>query len=74
MTDLNNMPDVALLRVSQLIAPAGPVPFRSASLWRHVKAGTFPQPIKLNSGRITCWRWGDVRAWLEAQGNVKAAA
>ena len=70
----DTLPDCALLRERQLIAPSGPLPFGSASLWRKVKAGTFPAPIKLNDGRMTCWRWGDVRTWLEAQGQVRAAA
>ena len=38
------------------------VPFSPATLWRKVKAGTFPAPVKL-SERVTAWRWEDVRAW-----------
>jgi predicted DNA-binding transcriptional regulator AlpA len=74
MTDFNHLPDSALLRERQLLPPQGPVPFGSASLWRKVKAGTFPTPIRLNDGRMTCWRWGDVRAWLETQGSDRKAA
>lgn len=74
MTDFNHLPDSALLRERQLIQPQGPLPFGSASLWRKVKATTFPAPIRLNDGRMTCWRWGDVRAWLEAQGREGKAA
>ena len=33
----------------------GMVPFSSATLWRLVKAGDFPQPVKLGE-RITAWR------------------
>jgi hypothetical protein len=43
-----------------------PVPFSSATLWRRVKAGTFPKPVKL-SERVTAWRVEDIRQWLDAQ-------
>jgi prophage regulatory protein len=42
------------------------VPVSSATLWRWVKAGTFPAPVKLSSG-MTAWRVGDVRAWMQAR-------
>ena len=45
---------------------AGIVPFSSATLWRKVKAGQFPKPVKLSPG-ITAWNVKDVRAWLAAQ-------
>lgn len=58
------LPATGYVRQSQLI-PA-PVPFSSATLWRRVKAGTFPKPVKL-SERVTAWRVEDVRQWLDAQ-------
>jgi prophage regulatory protein len=42
------------------------VRFSSATLWRKVKDGTFPAPVKL-SERITAWRADDVRGWLDQQ-------
>lgn len=66
------LPDSAFIRESQLVqspkrpeAPA-PLPFSAPTLWRKVKAGTFPKPIKL-SERVTCWKVGEVRAWMTAQ-------
>lgn len=47
-------------------ARAGVVPFSSATLWRKVKAGQFPKPVKLSAG-ITAWRVQDVRQWLAEQ-------
>ncbi|MBT9486799.1 MAG: AlpA family phage regulatory protein [Rubrivivax sp.] len=44
------------------------VPFSSATLWRKVRAGEFPAPVKL-SDRVTAWRCEDVAAWIKAQGN-----
>ena len=58
------LPATGYVRQSQLI-PA-PVPFSSATLWRRVKAGTFPKPVKL-SERVTAWRVEDVRQWLDTQ-------
>jgi len=66
------LPDSAFIRESQLVqspkrpdAPA-PLPFSAPTLWRKVKAGTFPKPIKL-SERVTAWNVGTVRAWMTAQ-------
>ena len=66
------LPDSAYIRESQLVqspkrpdTPA-PLPFSAPTLWRKVKAGTFPKPIKL-SERVTAFNVGAVRAWLTAQ-------
>jgi prophage regulatory protein len=64
MLDFNSLPDCALLRQRQLLTV---VPFSSATLWRRVQAGTFPQPVRLEGGRVTAWTWGSVRAWLVDQ-------
>lgn len=60
----DDLPATGYVRQSQLI-PA-PVPFSSATLWRKVKLGEFPKPIKLSES-ITAWRVGEVRDWLESQ-------
>ena len=66
------LPDSAFIRESQLVQspkrpdhPA-PLPFSAPTLWRKVKAGTFPKPVKL-SERVTGWNVGAVRAWMTAQ-------
>jgi len=66
------LPDSAFIRESQLVQspkrpdrPA-PLPFSAPTLWRKVKAGTFPAPVKL-SERVTAWNVGTVRAWMTAQ-------
>jgi predicted DNA-binding transcriptional regulator AlpA len=56
-----SLPNVGYLRQSQLIPSI--FPFSSATLWRKVKAGTFPKPVKLGP-RITAWRAEDIRALL----------
>jgi prophage regulatory protein len=52
------------IRLAQLIPDL--VPFSQATIWRKCQTGEFPKPVKL-SERVTAWRVGDVRAWLEAQ-------
>lgn len=64
---IGELPVTGYVRQSQLIPYI--VPFSSATLWRNVKAGTFPAPVKL-SARVTGWRVEDVRAWMKTRGNV----
>jgi predicted DNA-binding transcriptional regulator AlpA len=68
----DSYPDGGFLRESQLVRspkrpehPA-PLPFSAPTLWRKVKNGTFPKPIRL-SARVTAWNVGTVRAWMTAQ-------
>ncbi len=68
----DTLPDTAFIREAQLVQspkhphrPA-PLPFSAPTLWRKVKAGTFPKPVKL-SERVTAWKVGDIRAWAAAQ-------
>jgi prophage regulatory protein len=58
---IGTLPETGYVRQSQLI----PVifPFSSATLWRKVKAGTFPRPVKLGP-RITAWKAEDIRALI----------
>jgi len=60
------LPATGYVRQAQLIPAI--FPFSSATLWRKVKAGTFPKPVKLGP-RITAWRVEDIRAAL--QGGVQ---
>ena len=68
-SNFDALPDSAFIRESQLVqspkrpdTPA-PLPFSAPTLWRKVKAGTFPAPVKL-SERVTAWNVGSVRAWI----------
>lgn len=72
LTTFDQLPDAGYIREAQLVqspkrpgTPA-PLPFSAPTLWRKVKAGTFPKPAKL-SERVTAWKVADVRAWLAAQ-------
>lgn len=59
---LGRLPAEGYVRQSQLVPAI--VPFSAPTLWRKVKAGTFPKPVKLSS-RVTAWKVEAVRAWLE---------
>lgn len=76
MLMFDNLPDEAFLRQYHLVkarrdTPGFTIlPFSPATLWRKVKDGTFPAPVKM-AGNITAWKTGDVRRWLQAQGAVE---
>lgn len=40
------------------------VPFSAATLWRLVKAGRFPRPVKVTD-QITAWRCSDIEDWAK---------
>lgn len=49
------------VRADQVLAV---VPFARATLWRLVKSGQFPAPVKLTPG-VTAWKADTVQAWLD---------
>lgn len=53
------LPQMGFIRQSELVPAI--VPFSPATLWRKVKDGTFPAPVKL-SERVTAWRVEDTLA------------
>lgn len=56
----DDLPDSAFIRQRELLKI---VPFSSATLWRKVKVGDFPKPVKF-SFRITAFNVGAVRQFL----------
>lgn len=58
------LPATGFIRIASLVQF---IPFSQASIWRKVREGRFPKPIKL-SERVTAWRVEEVRAWIDAQG------
>ncbi|MDT3669518.1 MAG: AlpA family phage regulatory protein [Aromatoleum sp.] len=59
---VGRLPETGYVRPSQLVPVI--LPISHPTLWRWVKAGKFPKPVKL-SGRVSAWRVEDVRAWLK---------
>ncbi|MGN6537622.1 MAG: helix-turn-helix transcriptional regulator [Mesorhizobium sp.] len=52
-----------LVRLSQILAPEGPIPIGRSSWWAGVKSGRFPKPVKLGP-RTTAWRVEDIDALI----------
>lgn len=48
-----------LMRLAEILAPAGPIPVSRSAWWLGVKSGRYPQPVKLGP-RITAWRAEDI--------------
>jgi prophage regulatory protein len=68
--------NTAFLREKQLVGDAASqrvalLPFSRATLWRRVKDGTFPAPVKL-SERTTAWPTAEIRKWMVNPAGYKA--
>jgi predicted DNA-binding transcriptional regulator AlpA len=59
-----SLPKTGLLRLSSIIAPAGPVPVSKSTWWAGVKSGRYPKPVKLGP-RITAWRAEEIYTLIE---------
>jgi len=68
---IGTLPTSGYVRQSQLVPHI--IPFSPATLWRKVKLGQFPRPMKL-SERITAWAVEDIREWINAQANGQSLA
>ena len=70
--NFDDLPDTAWIRQSGLVRDPKhptrptPLPFSPATFWRLIASHKFPQPTKL-SARVTAWKVGEVRAWLNEQ-------
>lgn len=64
MSDNHMLPEVGFLRLSGILAPAGPIPVSKSTWWEGVKTGRYPKPMKLGP-RVTVWRVEDIRALIE---------
>jgi prophage regulatory protein len=57
----------ALLRANQIVTSkktgTGLLPIGPSTWWDGVRAGRFPQPVRL--GRVTCWRASDIQKLIE---------
>lgn len=65
MSDIDKLPSEGCVRLSQILAPRGPVPVSKSTWWDGVRKGRFPQPIKLGP-RITAWRVEDIRELVKS--------
>jgi predicted DNA-binding transcriptional regulator AlpA len=65
MSHNTQFPKDGFVRLSQILAPAGPIPVSKSTWWQGVKEGRFPQPQKLGP-RTTVWKAEDIRSLFEA--------
>lgn len=67
ISSFDRLPDTAFVREAQLVQSPkrpdtlAPLPFSAPTLWRRVKAGTWPRPLKI-SERVSAWQVGECRA------------
>ena len=59
------LPEFGFVRLSSILAPAGPIPVSRSTWWAGIKTGRYPQPVKLGP-RITAWRVEDIRTLIES--------
>jgi len=57
------LPESGFVRQRELL---NSIPFSPATLWRKVKKGEFPRPVKL-SDHITAWHVDAIRQWIESR-------
>lgn len=74
----NAFPTTGLVRLSQIIGDRKKgippfIPVSKSAWWAGVASGRYPAAIKL-SERTTCWRAEDVRALIQATGEVSSHA
>ena len=75
---MHSLPETGFVRLPQILGdpkanpPVAPViPIGRSAWWAGVKAGRFPQPIKLGP-RTTCWRAEDIRQLIDTVGRAAA--
>lgn len=64
--DNSDFPTTGFVRLSQILAPKGPIPVSKSTWWLGVKDGRFPKSYKLGP-RTTVWKVEDIRAMFEAE-------
>lgn len=55
-----------LIRGKDIYGPNGITGKSRSSIYRDIRAGTFPQPVKIGP-RSVAWKSGDVEAWLTSR-------
>ena len=62
----DKFPETGFVRLSQILAPKGPIPVSKSTWWQGVKDGRFPPSQKLGP-RTTVWKVEDIRAMFETK-------
>jgi predicted DNA-binding transcriptional regulator AlpA len=61
ISDTNELPQSGMVRRSQF---KGIIPISDVTIWRLVKDGRFPQPLRV-SPRLRLWNVADLREWMK---------
>lgn len=64
----HSFPDGGFVRLSQILAPTGPIPISKSSWWSGVQTGRFPKPFKIGP-RTTAWKTSDIVALIDRLGS-----
>ena len=64
-TPNNEFPRDGLVRLKQILAPAGPIPVSKSTWWDGVKKGRYPKPTPKISPGVTAWRAQDIWRLIE---------
>jgi predicted DNA-binding transcriptional regulator AlpA len=62
-----------LVRLSEIASSpkrAGLIPLSRTTIWRLVRSGDFPSPVRLG-GRVTVWFESEIRQYLEVLRNSR---
>jgi prophage regulatory protein len=62
-----NLPETGFIRLPQVLQL---LPIGRSTWWAGIKAGRFPQPVKLGP-RTTGWRSADIRKLIETLGGER---
>jgi prophage regulatory protein len=62
---MNENNTAGFIRQKQLLPILG---FSAPTLWRKVRDGSFPKPVKLSTN-ITAWNKADILLWIEEKKN-----
>lgn len=66
---MSDAPELELLPTAEVKRR---VPMSDATLWRWVKAGAFPKPLRIVGKNF--WRGDEIAAWIERQSAARPAA
>lgn len=64
MAQQQKFPETGLVRLKQILAPAGPIPVSKSTWWAGVKEGRYPKPVKLGP-HATAWKAADILCLIE---------
>ena len=70
ISNFDSLPDDALIRLKDLLE-FNVIPFSATTIWRKIKARTFPQPEKVSTN-IIAWRCKSIREWLKSPASYEA--